>query len=152
MLAPYPDSGKLPTYNFVIEMSAPSKHLHKFADEVLNNGHVNFNVAMPEEKILIPGERRKWRISNWGSSKLPKVNSTRFLNDKLILSAESLIGFPESALRAIFKMYGIKVDRGICLADDESEAFLISGDKEDTLKAKHLTRMQMREYGILKML
>lgn len=152
MLVPYPHFGKLPTYNFVIEMTAPSEHLHKFADEVLNNGRVNFNVAKPEEKILTPGEQRKWRMFNWGSAELPKVKSTRFLNNKLILSAESLIGFPESALRAIFKMYGIKVDRGICLADDESEAFLISNDEEDTLKAMHLSRMQMREYGILKML
>lgn len=152
MLVPYPDFGKLPIYNFVIEMSASSENLHKFADEVLNNGHVNFNVAMPEEKILVPGEQRKWRIANWGSAELPKVKNTRFLNNKLILTAESLIGFPESALRAIFKMYDIKVDRGICLADDESEAFLISNDKEDTIKAKHMTRKQMREYGILKML
>lgn len=152
MLVPYPDFGKLPVYNFVIEMSASSEKLHKFAYEVLNKGHVNFNIAMPEKKVLVPGEQRKWRMSNWGSAELPKVKNTRFLNNKLILSAESLIGFPEPALRVIFKMYGIKVDRGICLADDESEAFLISSDKEDTLKSKHLTRMQMREYGILKML
>lgn len=33
MLVPYPHFGKLPTYNFVIEMTAPSEHLHKFAGQ-----------------------------------------------------------------------------------------------------------------------
>lgn len=152
MFPNFPNFGKLPTYNFVIELIAPMSRLQRFKEDILDSGYVNLNKYKPEERKLNAGDQRNWRLINWGTADLPKIKDIRLTYGKLIISAECLIDFPEDSICKLLNMYEIKTNRGICLADDESEAIVLSSDEESPLKTKHMTRMQMREAGILKML
>lgn len=152
MFPDFPQFGKLPTYDFVIELKAPTARVRQFMEEILDSDYIDFNKVIPEVKRSCEGEQRQWRLTHWGSAALPKIKDIRLTNGKLIISANCLINFPETALRALLKAYNITTSRGICLAEDKSEAMMLSSDDDEPLKTQYMTRLQMREAGILKLL
>lgn len=148
----FPTYDKMPMYHFVMVLKAPTVILRKLISEVLNGQKVDFDKHIPEPKNSSDGETRRWRLSNWGSSELPELKDLRLGNNELTISACSKISFPQTGLNHLLKHYQISLDRGICLLDDKSEAMVLHPDDDMPFRAKHMTRMQMREAGILKML
>lgn len=138
-----------PTFNFVLEILADKKNLSKFYKECIKDGCLDFSPAVPEQHFESEGDERKWRLSHWGSSKLPKVQTTQVNQDKLVINATSEIGFPVQGLKAVLDKYGLLLNRGICVAADKSEAFVLGNNKKESLVSRRLSKKEMVDYHIL---
>lgn len=143
---------KIPIYNFVLELEAPMGDLRRFADEILSDDRIDFSKLNPEVRHLTTGDRRRWRLTYWGAPSLPLVKKVQWHNGRLVVCASTEITFPEMALNRLIKHYNLIFRRGFCLADDESEALMLSSDKDMPIKTHYLTRLQMRQAGLLKIL